>query len=154
MKLIGLCLVLMAASSLGQFRPALVPNQWAALQKGEIFRCYKLGGLTPKGQYRVLIVATGKAIYIKTHERSDTIRVTEGIWDAILSALRTTDEEDIFSRKRQYAVPHSASDGTDIYIAFRKGGKLFHWDNVRFDPPEKGFRLLHLIDNIEHSRAP
>jgi len=137
-----------------QITQTLDPAQATALQKGEIIRCFKRGGLTPKGQHQVLIAVTGKAIYIKTHERSDTVRVTEGKWDAILSALRATDEEDLFSRKRQYAVLHSASDGTDIYISFKKGGKLFLWDNVRFDPPQKGFRLLNLLDNIEYGRAP
>jgi len=101
-----------------QITQTLDPAQATALQKGEIIRCFKRGGLTPKGQHQVLIAVTGKAIYIKTHERSDTVRVTEGKWDAILSALRATDEEDLFSRKRQYAVLHSASDGTDIYISF------------------------------------
>lgn len=137
-----------------QIPQTLDSTQATSLRKGEIIRCFKRGGLTPKGQYQVLIAVTGKAIYIKTHARSDTVRVTEGKWDAILNALRATDEVDLFSRKRQYAVPHSASDGTDIYISFRKAGKLFSWDNVRFDPPEEGFRLLDLLDNIEHGRAP
>ena len=139
---------------LSQIPQSLDPAQATMLRKGEIVRCFKRGGRTRNGLYQVLIAITGKAIYIKTHMRSDTVRVTEGKWDAILNALRTTDEEDLFSRKRQYAVLHSASDGTDIYISFRKGGKLFRWDNVRFDPPEKGFRLLDLLDNIEHGRAP
>jgi hypothetical protein len=154
MKVIVLFLEFMAATTFGQLSKTIVAENATVLRNGEIIRCYKRGGLTPKGQYQVLIAITGKAIYIKTHERADTVRVTEGIWDAILSALRTIDEEDLFSRKRPYTVPHSASDGTDIYISFRKGGKLFHWDNVRFDPPEKGFRLLQFLDNIEHGRAP
>ena len=145
---------LLALCGLHQALQSLDPVRATNLRKGEIVRCFKRGGLTPNGQYHVLIAITGKAIYVKTHARSDTLRVTEGKWDAILNALRTTDEEDLFSRKRQYAVPHSASDGTDIYISFRKGGKLIRWDNVRFDPPEKGFRLLELIGNIEHGRAP
>ena len=154
MKMIALILVFTPATSFGQLSKTIVAENAMVLRKGEMIRCYKRGGLTPKGQYQVLIAITGKAIYIKTHERADTSPLTEGLWDAILNTLRTTNEEDLFSRKRQYAVPHSASDGTDIYISFRKGGKLFHWDNVRFDPPEKGFRLLGLLDNIEHGRAP
>jgi hypothetical protein len=147
-------LQLLLIGGLTQITQTLDPAHATTLRKGEVIRCYKLGGLTPKGQYQVLTAVTAKAIYIKTHMRSDTVRVTEGKWDAVLSALRATDEKDLFSRKRQYAVLHGASDGTDIYISFKKGGKLFHWDNVRFDPPEKGFRLLNLLDNIEYGRAP
>ena len=145
---------LLLVAGLGQMPQTLNLTQATTLRKGEFIRCYKLGGLTPKGQYQVLIAVTGKAIYIKTHTRSDTVRVTEGKWDSILNALRTTDEEDLFSRKRRYATSHSASDGTDIFISFRKGGKLFRWDNLRFEPPEKGSCLLELLDNIEHGRAP
>lgn len=143
-----------AAGAHGQLRQTLDPQKATVLQKGEIIRCYKIGGLTPQGQYQVLIAATSKAIYLKTHTRSNTVLVTEGIWDAALSALRATNEDDLFSRPREYKVPHSASDGTDIYVSFRKGGKVIRWDNVRFDPPEKGFGLLKFLENVEFGRAP
>jgi hypothetical protein len=137
-----------------QLQQTLDPKKVTLLQKGEVVRCYKRGGLTRQGQYQVLMAITGKAIFFKSQSRSNTLRMTEGVWDAVLSALRATNEGDLFSRPREYKVPHSASDGTDIYVSFRKGGKTVRWDNVRFDPPEKGIRLLTLLENIEFGRAP
>ena len=137
-----------------QLRQTLDPSKATALQRGEIIRCYKRGGLTPHGQYQVLIAVTPKSIFLKTQTWSNSVRVTEGIWDAALSALRATNEDALFSRPREYKVPHSAADGTDIYITFRKGGKVVKWDTVRFDPPDRGFGLLTFLENIEFGRVP
>ncbi|HEY0866107.1 MAG TPA: hypothetical protein VGE01_01940 [Fimbriimonas sp.] len=106
------------------------PIEASTLRPGELARLYRYGGRTRTGLFRSLVVvrADGTAV-VKTAEAGTALRLAPALRSEVVRALASVDLQDLTKRKPRAEAP-STYDGIDVYLSFRRNGRIVRWSNV------------------------
>lgn len=134
MRLIA-ALVLLTTLAVSQEMPSGKPEDLARLQADEVARMYRRGGLTRRGPFWSLIVVkkNGK-VFVKGVDGSFSTRLSQSKVNDLKVSIRKTPWREIIAQKRS-GLPHSAADGTDIYVSYRQEKVIRAWSNAAYDYP-------------------
>ena len=137
-----------------QLPSVIKPGAAIKLQKNDVVRMFKTGGHTVEGNYRALIaVRTDGTVIVKTNKWTRELRLDAEQKKDLKDELKRIDYKKLTASINTSGIGPSAADGIDLYISYRKDGKVYKWDNVRYRLPG-AILLFDMLDEFQRLATP